>query len=75
MAERFTCPHCGFRPWLWHDYHCARCGRLHEALYRAEHLRPEVGRTMTRAEIEAEYAAAGPKAATRRPCSGLGAAR
>ncbi len=41
------------------DYFCPQCGEHLDALYRAEHLNPTAAQTMTRADIEREYAAAG----------------
>lgn len=55
------CPVCSFQGHdpMWPDYFCPRCGALHEALYRREHRRPSVGRTLTTERIIAEYRRAG----------------
>ena len=56
-----TCPVCRYSSHsAWLSYHCPNpsCGALHEKLYRKEHPDPARGREMTRAEIEAEIAAA-----------------
>lgn len=52
------CPRCT-QPAVLEDYFCSSCGEHHDDLYRAEHLDPDHARAMTRADIEAEYAAAG----------------
>lgn len=43
----------------WWGYWCPRCGEHDDGKYRREHVRPEIAKHLTRADIEAEYAAAG----------------
>lgn len=57
--DRIVCPACGRAVPFQADYFCTDCGAHNDALYRAEHVTPQLARHMTRADIEAEYAAAG----------------
>lgn len=51
------CSVCGANHEKQESYICRVCGVLNERLYRREHADPEYARGMTRAQIEAEYAA------------------
>lgn len=53
-----VCPRCRQQAVL-EDYFCSACGEHHDALYLAEHPDPARARTMTRADIIAEYATVG----------------
>lgn len=57
--SKLRCPSCGSDFQLQVGYACVRCGQHFDRLYRREHRDPRRARTMTRAEIAAEYRAAG----------------
>ena len=51
-----VCPHChyGSTNAQWRTTACPKCGLIHHALYRRDHLDPERAKTMTDSEIERE---------------------
>lgn len=61
MIGPIRCPACGFAgsDAVWRDWFCRRCGRLNLPLYRRDHADPARAAGMGKAEVRAEFAAAG----------------
>ncbi len=55
----YSCRYCRASMQFCFEYVCTKCGRHNDEMYRAEHVDPVRAASLTRAEIQAEYAAAG----------------